>query len=148
MYIIASQTSVSTEQNEPEPEHAEAAAAASTSTGGEAASVAPLGASSGLFKSISITIFVYCIESGYKYAVQDVLCSPYLEHVGELFEKEDITTDVLVDMTSKDLQTIGVAAFGHRHKILKVTEMRATKWQDCSSLTGMVYSSLAELNFY
>ena len=85
MYIIiVSRTSVGTEQHEPEPEpqHAEAAAAASTSAGGEAASVAPLHASSGLFKSISITIFVYCIESGYKYAVQDVLRSLDLEHLG------------------------------------------------------------------
>ena len=71
--------------------------------------------------------------------MQDVLCSLSLEHLGELFEKEDITMDVLVDMTtSEDLQTIGVAAFGHRHKILKkVKEMRATpRWQDCNSLTG------------
>ena len=51
--------------------------------------------------------------------MQDVLHSLKLEHLGELFEKEDITMDVLVDMTSEDLQTIRVAAFGRRHKILK-----------------------------
>ena len=146
--VIVSRTSVGTEQHEPEPEHAEVAAAASTSAGGEAASVAPLCASSGLFK-VYQSQYLYTIESGCKYAVQDVLRSLSLEHLGELFEKEDITMDVLVDVSSEDLQMIGVAAFGHRHNILKkVKKMRATKWQDCSSLTGMVYSSLAEQNLY
>lgn len=60
-------------------------------------------------------------QKSYKsvFAVQDVLHSLKLEHLWELFEKEDITMDVLVDMTSEALQTIGVSAFGHRHKILK-----------------------------
>ena len=75
--------------------------------------------------------------------MQDVLHSLKLEHLWELFEKEDITMDVLVDMTSEDLQTIGVAAFGHRHKILKkVKELGLAKTKDCSS--GMVCSSHVE----
>ena len=33
--------------------------------------------------------------------------------------REDITIGVLLDMSSDDLQAIGVTAFGYRHKILK-----------------------------
>ena len=47
--------------------------------------------------------------------------------------------DVLVDMTTEDLQTIRIAAFGHRHKILKkVKEMRATKCQGCRKQIWLV----------
>lgn len=57
--------------------------------------------------------------------VLELLQSLKLDHLWEIFRKEDITMDVLVDMTSEDLQTIGVTAFGHRHKILKkAKEMR------------------------
>lgn len=33
--------------------------------------------------------------------------------------RERITMDVLVDMTHEDLQSIGVTAFGDRHRILR-----------------------------
>lgn len=36
-----------------------------------------------------------------------------------IFKQEQITIDILVDMTHEDLQSIGVSAFGHRHRILK-----------------------------
>ena len=36
-----------------------------------------------------------------------------------IFQKEHITMDVLIEMTNEDLQSIGVTAFGHRHKILR-----------------------------
>lgn len=35
------------------------------------------------------------------------------------FQREQITIDILVDMSHEDLQSIGVTAFGHRHRILK-----------------------------
>ena len=87
---------------------------------------------------MSGTIFIHTK----KHAVQEVLHSLKLEHLGELFEKEDITMDVLVDMTSEDLQTIGVAAFGHRHKILKkVKELNlVAETKEYSSLTGIAYN--------
>ena len=83
--------------------------------------------------------------------MQDVLHSLKLEHLGELFEKEDITMDILVDMTSEDLQTIEVAAFGHRRKILKKVKelnLAENRPKDCNSLTGMVCSSFIEQTFY
>lgn len=36
-----------------------------------------------------------------------------------IFQQEQITMDILVDMTHEDLQSIGITAFGHRHRILK-----------------------------
>lgn len=54
-----------------------------------------------------------------KSSVEEVLGSVQLESLVEIFQKEHITMDVLVEMTSDDLQSIGVTAFGHRHKILR-----------------------------
>ena len=36
-----------------------------------------------------------------------------------VFQREQITIDILVDMSHEDLQSIGITAFGHRHRILK-----------------------------
>ena len=50
-----------------------------------------------------------------------------LESLIDVFHSEDITLDVLMDMTSNDLKSVGVSAFGKRHKILKkVREIRNT----------------------
>ena len=46
--------------------------------------------------------------------------------------------DVLVDMTSEDLQTIGVTAFGHRHKILKKAKEVTPSLKDSSSRYGLL----------
>ena len=54
-----------------------------------------------------------------KFSVEEVLGSVQLESLVEIFQKEHITMDVLVEMTNDDLQSIGVTAFGHRHKILR-----------------------------
>ena len=54
-----------------------------------------------------------------KVRVQEFLASVQLESLVEIFQKEHITMDILVEMTNEDLQSIGVTAFGHRHKILR-----------------------------
>ncbi|XP_048406773.1 poly [ADP-ribose] polymerase tankyrase-2-like isoform X3 [Stegostoma tigrinum] len=45
-----------------------------------------------------------------------------LEHLCEIFEREQITLDVLVEMGHKELKEIGINAYGHRHKIIKRIE--------------------------
>ena len=40
----------------------------------------------------------------------------------ELFEREHITLDILVEMTHNDLKDIGIAAYGERHRLLKCVE--------------------------
>ncbi|XP_067908702.1 poly [ADP-ribose] polymerase tankyrase-2 isoform X4 [Heterodontus francisci] len=45
-----------------------------------------------------------------------------LEHLCDIFEREQITLDVLVEMGHKELKEIGINAYGHRHKIIKGIE--------------------------
>ncbi|XP_059387765.1 poly [ADP-ribose] polymerase tankyrase-2-like isoform X2 [Carassius carassius] len=45
-----------------------------------------------------------------------------LEHLLEIFDREQITLDVLVEMGHKELKEIGIIAYGHRHKIIKGAE--------------------------
>ncbi|GAB5578608.1 poly [ADP-ribose] polymerase tankyrase-2 isoform X2 [Prionailurus iriomotensis] len=45
-----------------------------------------------------------------------------LEHLMDIFEREQITLDVLVEMGHKELKEIGINAYGHRHKLIKGVE--------------------------
>lgn len=45
-----------------------------------------------------------------------------LEHLCELFEREQITFDILAEMSHEDLKQVGVSAYGYRHKIIKGIE--------------------------
>lgn len=66
---------------------------------------------------------VTAIES----SVSLFMSSLQLEHLIELFEREQITMDILAEMGHEDLKQVGVSAYGFRHKILKgITTLRAT----------------------
>ena len=57
-------------------------------------------------------------------SVKDFLHDLNLDELFATFEQEHISMDVLMDMSHEDLSSIGIAAFGHRHKILrKVKEL-------------------------
>lgn len=64
-------------------------------------------------------------DSSGKAAWEDVTMEEFLsgmefDHLYlPIFQREQITIDILVDMTHEDLQSIGITAFGHRHRILK-----------------------------
>ncbi|XP_078717480.1 poly [ADP-ribose] polymerase tankyrase-2-like isoform X1 [Lampetra fluviatilis] len=45
-----------------------------------------------------------------------------LDHLRDIFEKEQITLDVLADMGHEELKEIGINAYGHRHKLIKGVE--------------------------
>uniref|UniRef100_A0ABM0N060 Poly [ADP-ribose] polymerase n=1 Tax=Saccoglossus kowalevskii TaxID=10224 RepID=A0ABM0N060_SACKO len=45
-----------------------------------------------------------------------------LDHLRDIFEKEQITLDILMDMGHEELKEIGVNAYGHRHKLIKGLE--------------------------
>jgi tankyrase len=47
------------------------------------------------------------------------LSSLSLDHLREIFEREQISLDILAEMTHDDLKGIGVLAYGHRHLLLK-----------------------------
>ncbi|XP_062988968.1 poly [ADP-ribose] polymerase tankyrase-2 [Elgaria multicarinata webbii] len=58
-----------------------------------------------------------------------------LEHLIDIFEREQITLDVLVEMGHKELKDIGINAYGHRHKIIKGVERLISGQQGHSYLT-------------
>lgn len=56
-----------------------------------------------------------------------VLSSLHLDHLIDLFEREQITLEILVEMGHEDLKQVGVSAYGFRHKILKgIVQLRNT----------------------
>merc|ERR1719150_1844362 len=50
------------------------------------------------------------------------LASLGLEQLREVFDREQISVDILAEMGHEDLKQIGVTAFGHRHKLIKGLE--------------------------
>jgi tankyrase len=51
-----------------------------------------------------------------------------LEHLSELFEREQITLEILTEMGHEDLKNVGVTAYGYRHKILKgISTMKSNR---------------------
>lgn len=55
-------------------------------------------------------------------SVSSFLSSIGLEQLRDIFEKEQITMDILVEMGHDELKEVGINAYGHRHKILKGME--------------------------
>lgn len=50
-----------------------------------------------------------------------------LDQLIELFDREQITMEILAEMGHEDLKQVGVSAYGFRHKILKgMAAIRAT----------------------
>ena len=45
-----------------------------------------------------------------------------LESLREVFEREQISVEILSEMGHEDLKQIGITAYGHRHKLIKGLE--------------------------
>ncbi|XP_031416703.1 poly [ADP-ribose] polymerase tankyrase-2 isoform X2 [Clupea harengus] len=60
--------------------------------------------------------------AGMDLSISQFLHNLGLEHLLEIFDKEQISLDVLVEMGHKELKEIGINAYGHRHKIIKAVE--------------------------
>lgn len=58
-------------------------------------------------------------------SVSAFLNSVGLEQLVCVFEKEQITLDILVEMGHDELKEVGINAYGHRHKIMKGLEKLA-----------------------
>lgn len=52
-------------------------------------------------------------------SVANFLASLGLEHLLDMFEREQITLDILAEMSHEDLKQIGISAYGFRHKLIK-----------------------------
>ena len=50
------------------------------------------------------------------------MCSLSLESLREVFEREQISVEILSEMGHEDLKQIGITAYGHRHKLIKGLE--------------------------
>ncbi|XP_072386285.1 poly [ADP-ribose] polymerase tankyrase [Diabrotica undecimpunctata] len=55
-------------------------------------------------------------------SVANFLTSLSLEHLLDIFEREQITLDILAEMSHEDLKQIGISAYGFRHKLIKGME--------------------------
>ncbi|XP_076759847.1 tankyrase isoform X2 [Xylocopa sonorina] len=72
-----------------------------------------------------------------------------LEHLLELFEREQITLDILAEMGHEDLKQVGVSAYGYRHKLIKGMEKllnttAGTPWQPTITPGTLLVDLLAE----
>lgn len=59
--------------------------------------------------------------------LENLSIAKFLEDIGlsclqDIFDQEQITMDILVEMGHDELKDIGISAYGHRHKILKRIE--------------------------
>ncbi|CAH2237098.1 jg21220, partial [Pararge aegeria aegeria] len=52
-------------------------------------------------------------------SLQTFLTSIGLEQLSSVLEREQITVDILSEMCHEDLRAVGVAAYGHRHRLIK-----------------------------
>lgn len=55
-------------------------------------------------------------------SVATFLASLNLDHLNDIFEREQITLDILAEMGHDDLKQIGISAYGFRHKLIKGME--------------------------
>uniref|UniRef100_UPI001ED84CE7 poly [ADP-ribose] polymerase tankyrase-2-like isoform X2 n=1 Tax=Scatophagus argus TaxID=75038 RepID=UPI001ED84CE7 len=103
-------------------------AAATTNSDAAAASKAsnsslPPSSSSSAFPETSALLAVEeKKEEGAELSICRFLKNLGLEHLLEIFDREQITLDVLVEMGHRELKEIGISAYGHRHKIIKGVE--------------------------
>ncbi|XP_073964135.1 poly [ADP-ribose] polymerase tankyrase-2-like [Choristoneura fumiferana] len=64
--------------------------------------------------------------------LRTLLDSIGLEQLAPALEREQITVDMLAEMSHEDLREVGVAAYGHRHRLMRAArEQLATK--DCTT---------------
>jgi tankyrase len=61
-------------------------------------------------------------ETSLNMSISAFLASLGLEQLREVFDREQISVDILAEMGHEDLKQIGVSAFGHRHKLIKGIE--------------------------
>ncbi|KAM9820432.1 LOW QUALITY PROTEIN: poly [ADP-ribose] polymerase tankyrase-1-like [Neosynchiropus ocellatus] len=62
------------------------------------------------------------VESLLDMTINQFLKSLGLDHLREIFQREQISLDVLADMGHEELKEIGINAYGHRHKLIKGIE--------------------------
>jgi len=82
-------------------------------------------------------------QSSIVVGLENLSIAKFLDDIGlgclqDIFDKEQITMDILVEMGHDELKDIGISAYGHRHKILRRIER-------LTMLYGMFFSKLQPL---
>ena len=69
-------------------------------------------------------IYIYCKNyiNLFINIIYSLICSLGLEHLQNIFEREDISLEILAEMGHEELKTIGINAYGQRHKLVKGIE--------------------------
>ncbi|KAL4714330.1 hypothetical protein ACJJTC_009682 [Scirpophaga incertulas] len=73
-------------------------------------------------------------------SLQTFLSSIGLEQLGPVLDREQITVDILSEMSHEDLRAVGVAAYGHRHRLLKAARhslRAASEWYGGTTLVDV-----------
>ncbi|KAL0808669.1 hypothetical protein ABMA28_013103 [Loxostege sticticalis] len=76
-------------------------------------------------------------------SLQTFLSSIGLEQLAPVLEREQITVDILSEMSHEDLRAVGVAAYGHRHRLLKAARRSlhaASEWYGGTTLVDVTAS--------
>ncbi|KAM3955302.1 tankyrase [Aphomia sociella] len=76
-------------------------------------------------------------------SLQTFLSSIGLEQLSSVLEREQITVDILSEMSHEDLRAVGVAAYGHRHRLLKAARHSlhaAAEWYGGTTLIDVTAS--------
>uniref|UniRef100_A0A3B3ZP91 Poly [ADP-ribose] polymerase n=1 Tax=Periophthalmus magnuspinnatus TaxID=409849 RepID=A0A3B3ZP91_9GOBI len=84
----------------------------------------------GIFKGLNNTFLLFPLgecQRGEHWALLDMTINQFLkslglEHLRDIFQREQISLDVLADMGHEELKEIGINAYGHRHKLIKGIE--------------------------
>ncbi|KAI5640801.1 ankyrin repeats (many copies) domain-containing protein [Phthorimaea operculella] len=74
-------------------------------------------------------------------SLQTFLTSIGLEQLSTVLEREQITVDILSEMSHEDLRAVGVAAYGHRHRLLKAARhslQAQSEWYGGTTLVDVV----------
>lgn len=73
------------------------------------------------------------------------LASLNLEQLLDIFEREQITLDILAEMGHDDLKQIGISAYGFRHKLIKGMERLSASCGDLWSNPSNYVTLLVDL---
>lgn len=83
-------------------------------------------------------------QSSVVLGLEDLSIAKFLDDIGlgclqDIFDKEQITMDILVEMGHDELKDIGISAYGHRHKILKRIERLTMLYGMCFCRTAVTF---------
>ena len=86
-------------------------------------------------------------------SVEHMDVGQFLDSVGlgslrDIFEKEQITMDIIVEMGHEELKDIGINAYGHRHKILKGIEKLLAVHGEALCVEEILFSAHSQITFY